>query len=237
MDGTLQRAVITGAASGIGAATVERLLAAGFQVAALDSDLSKLDSSPASVRAQVDVREPEAVEKAVDSAAEELGGIDAVVCCAGVYRGGRIEDMDLDDWRLVFDVNVMGTMLVARAALPHLRRAGGGSVVTVASNMALVSDPAAAGYCASKAAVLAMTRGLAVDHASEGIRFNAVTPGPTRTPMVDPDWLVRKVSHRMAGGTLSEPEEIAAAIAFLLSPGASSVVGANLVVDRGYTIH
>jgi 2-keto-3-deoxy-L-fuconate dehydrogenase len=244
MQRTLRTALVTGGASGIGAAVVERLRADGVRVAALDASAEALGASPAEVGVRADVRSPAEVAGAVAQAVRELGGLDGLVCCAGVVRPGTVDELDLDDWRLQFDVNVLGTMLSVRSALAHLRADGGGAVVTIASNLALVAEPGVPAYCASKGAVLALTRALALDHAAEGVRFNCVSPGPTWTPMVrgfvegseDPAAAEAEVAAGQAHGRLIEPAEIADAIAYLLSPRAGSTIGANLVVDGGYTI-
>lgn len=244
------RVLVTGAGSGIGAATVERLIAAGARVGGIDLSAEGLERSGADATAVADVRDAIDTASAVDAIVERLGGLNGVVCCAGISPTGTVEAMDVEEWQLVFDVNVLGTMLTVRASLPHLRASGGGSVVTIASIMAHIGERECAAYCGSKGAVQAMTRAMALDYGSEGIRFNTVSPGSTRTAMFvdacaaaaaregrDVTEIEQEVKRRLMGERSSEPSEIADAIVYLLSSRSTAVVGADLVVDRGYTIH
>ena len=235
------RVVVTGAASGIGRAVVDRLAADGARVAALDRT-RPVDG--AGIPFAVDVRDAGAVCAVVDEAARQLGGLNGVVCCAGIAIRGTVESCKLEDWQAQFDVNVFGVMATVRAALGHLRGAGGGSVVTIGSNLGVVAQPDLAAYCATKGAVLSLTQAMAIDHARDGIRVNAVSPGPTRTPMLlatlaasgDPEAATKDILAAQLHGRLVEPEEIASTVAYLLSPEASSIVGANIAVDGGYTV-
>jgi meso-butanediol dehydrogenase / (S,S)-butanediol dehydrogenase / diacetyl reductase len=155
-----------------------------------------------------------------------------------------VADIPFEEWERVFAVNVRGVYLTAKAAIPHLRRAEGGALVVVASQLGLVGAANAAAYCASKGAAVQLTRAMAVDHASEGVRVNCVCPGPTTTPLLetyfalsaDPAREQARYAEAQVHGRLIEPEEIADAIAYLASPGASSTLGAALVVDGGYSI-
>jgi 2-keto-3-deoxy-L-fuconate dehydrogenase len=243
-DHAMSRALVTGGASGIGAATVARLRRDGFSVAAVDRDAERLELIEADFRSVADVTSEEEIGGAIDQAAVGLGGLDAVVACAGVAGRGTVADTPLEEWERVFSVNVRGVYLTAKAAIPHLRDAGGGAIVCVASQLGLVAAPGAAAYCASKGAVVQLTRAMALDHAPEGIRVNCVCPGPTVTPLLedyfsladDPDEERRIYEQAQAHGRLVEPEEIADAIAYLVSPAASSTIGAALVVDGGYSI-
>lgn len=238
------RVLVTGAASGIGRAVADRILADGGRVAALD----RAGDTPPGLDApylQVDVRDADAVRAAVDKAASLLGGLDGIACCAAIAIRGTIETASLDDWRDHFDVNVLGTVTVARAALPHLRAAGGGAIVLIGSNLGVVAQPNLAAYCATKGAILTLTQAMAIDHSAEGIRVNAVSPGPTRTPMLmetlatstDPEAATRDAVATQLHGRLVEPEEVAAAVVWLLSSGNGSILGANVAVDGGYTVH
>jgi NAD(P)-dependent dehydrogenase (short-subunit alcohol dehydrogenase family) len=235
---------VTGGASGIGAATVSRLRRDGMKVAAVDVDAGRLAQVDADFRARADVTSEEAIAGAVDESAAALGGLDVAVACAGVAGRGTVPETPLQEWEGVFAVNVRGVYLTAKAAIPHLCGAGGGAIVIVASQLGLVAAAGAAAYCASKGAVVQLTRAMAVDHAGEGIRVNCVCPGPTVTPLLedyfelaaDPAEERRRYEQAQAHGRLIEPEEIADAIAYLVSPAASSTIGAALVVDGGYSI-
>ncbi len=236
----MSRALVTGGASGIGAAAVSRLQQDGMRVASLDLS----PSAGADVEIVADVTSETDIRRGVDSAAEKLGGLDVVVAAAGVAGRGAVTDTAPEEWDRVFAVNARGVYLTARAAIPHLRRAGGGAFVAVASQLGIVAAADAAAYCASKGAVIQLTRAMAIDHASEGIRVNCVCPGPTVTPLLDayfaaaddPEMERERYRQAQAHGRLIEPEEIADAIAYLVSPGASSTVGTALVVDGGYSI-
>lgn len=235
------RVAITGAASGIGAAAVRRFRAGGSNVAALDRDRERLDELETEYAVVVDVSDEDGVNAAIDAAAAYLGGLDVLVCSAGITSRGTVCETPLEEWERVFATNVRGTYLAAKAAIPHLRREGGGAIVTVASQLGLVGAGSAAAYCASKGAVIQLTRAMALDHVHEGIRVNVVCPGATRTPMNDEYFASDEerqefVRSTHPHGRLVEPEEIADAIVFLASPAAGSVVGAVLAVDGGYTV-
>jgi NAD(P)-dependent dehydrogenase (short-subunit alcohol dehydrogenase family) len=233
------RALVTGGASGIGAATVHRLRADGATVAVLDTNAGLLDRSPAEVRLVADVSQEAEVERTVAEAAEALGGLDAVVAGAGILRRGTVAETSVEDWDRVFAVNVRGVFLTARAAIPHLRQAGGGAIVIVASQLSFVGQPANAAYVASKGALTSLARTMAIDHSAEGIRVNAVCPGPTDTPMQDSFGQAAEARAGLARmqlhARLVTPDEVADAIAYLLSPRAASTLGTALVVDGGYT--
>ena len=244
MSNQARRVLITGGASGIGAATVARFRADGARVAALDLDPDSLERISVDVRVAADVSVEEEILSGVDEAVGGLGGLDVLVTCAGVACRGSVADTELEDWEHVFGVNVRGIFLSAKAALPHLRAAGGGAIVNVASQHGLVAQPNVAAYCASKGAVIQLTRAMAVDHSVEGIRVNAVCPGPTATPMLaayfadsaDPEAERERAIAATLHGRLVEPEEVADAIAYLASPESASTIGAALVVDGGYIV-
>ena len=232
-----RRVLVTGGASGIGAATVARFQEEGCRVASLD--LQAADGADVSVICDVAVD----AEAGVAEAVAALGGLDVVVAAAGVASRGSVVDCPPEEFERVLGVNLRGIYLTCRAAVPHLRTAGGGAIVVVASQLGLVAVPDAAAYCASKGAAVNLARAMALDHAAEGIRVNAVCPGPTDTPLVqrffeeagDRAATQQAFEDATAIGRLIEPSEIAEAIAFLASPRAGATVGAALVVDGGYT--
>jgi 2-keto-3-deoxy-L-fuconate dehydrogenase len=240
----MSRAVVTGGASGIGASTVARLRRDGMHVAAVDVDGDRIGEVDADVHVVADVTSEDGAGRGIDEAAVALGGLDVVVACAGVAGRGTVETTSLEEWERVFAVNVRGVYLTAKAAIPHLRDAGGGTIVVVASQLGLVAAADAAAYCASKGAVVMLTRAMAVDHAADGIRVNCVCPGPTTTPLLESYFALSanpaaeqaRYAEAQVHGRLIEPEEIADAISYLASPGASSTIGAALVVDGGYSI-
>ena len=232
-----RRVLVTGGASGIGAATVTRFQEEGCRVASLD--LQAADGADVSVICDVAADAEAGVEEAVAA----LGGLDVVVAAAGVASRGSVVNCAPDEFDRVLGINVRGIYLTCRAAVPHLRTAGGGAIVVVASQLGLVAVPDAAAYCASKGAAVNLARAMALDHAAEGIRVNAVCPGPTDTPLVqrffeeagDRAAVQQAFEDATAIGRLIEPSEIAEAIAFLASPRAGATVGTALVVDGGYT--
>jgi 2-keto-3-deoxy-L-fuconate dehydrogenase len=230
------KALVTGGASGIGAATVNRLRGDGATVAVIDVSAGGPDAEAHLI---ADVAQEAEISRAVADAADALGGLDAVVAGAGILRRGTVADTTVEDWDRVFAVNVRGVFLTARAAIPHLRQAGGGAIVIVASQLSFVGQPANAAYVASKGALTSLARTMAIDHAADGIRVNAVCPGPTDTPMQDSYGQVsaeRTALERMQlHSRFVTPDEVADAIAYLLSPRAASTMGSALVVDGGYT--
>jgi 2-keto-3-deoxy-L-fuconate dehydrogenase len=232
------RAVVTGGASGIGLATAELLSARGARVACLDL---RPDVAEPLLGVRCDVGEDDSVVAAVAEAAEQLGGIDVVVNNAGIGAQGSVEENDLEEWRRLFEVNVLGVVRVTRAAMPHLRRSDHAAVVNVSSIVATAGLPNRACYSASKGAVLSLTLAMAADHAREGIRVNGVTPGTADTPWVrrlldaadDPAAERAALEARQPIGRMVSPEEVAAAIVYLASPAAGSTVGTILAVDGG----
>lgn len=233
------RAIVTGGASGIGRRTTEELMVRGAVVAVLD--LQPDEAPPDSLGIACDVADDDSVAAAVATAAEYLGGIDGLVNNAGIGAQGTVEAGALDDWRKVLDVNVLGTVRVTRAALPHLRGSTNPAVVNTCSIAATAGLPGRALYSASKGAVEAMTRAMAADHVREGIRFNCVNPGTVDTPWVrrlldaaaDREAEAEQLRQRQPTGRLVTDAEVADAICYLLSPAASATTGTSLAVDGG----
>ena len=234
-------AVVTGGASGIGAATIERLLGEGARaVAALDLTEPPFDDSRV-VRLVADVADDDSMRRAAAEVDRNLGTVDILVCNAGIGAVGTVEDNADEEWRRVFDVNVFGVVRTVRAFLPLLRKSATPSIVTLGSIVSTTGLPARACYGASKGAVLALSRAMAADYASEGIRVNCVCPGTVDTPWVnrlldaasDPDASRRALIARQPIGRLGTAEEIADAIVYLAGPAAGYVTGSALAIDGG----
>ena len=235
--------LVTGAGSGIGRATVHRLVDEGATVVAADisedglAATAKDSTRPAAVVSFVgDVRDP-AFGPAAVAAALELGRLDTVVNSAGILRFEHTHEVTLPTWQQILDVNLTGTFLVCQAALTALLD-GGGAIVNVASTAALAAHPWAAAYSASKGGVLALTRTLAIEYAKQGLRANAVCPGSIDTPIVEafnlPDGADPKLLRRiMSPVGMAAPAVVAAAIAYLGCDDASHVNGADLRIDGG----
>jgi NAD(P)-dependent dehydrogenase (short-subunit alcohol dehydrogenase family) len=231
------RALVTGGASGIGAATAGLLAERGATVAVLDRDVTGVGAPLIGVRA--DVTDDAAVRAAVEEAARELGGLDLLVNNAGVGAQGTVADNDDDEWRRVFDINVFGMARVARAALPHLRESGRGAIVNTSSVAATAGLPQRVLYSATKGAILSMTLAMAADHVREGIRVNCVCPGTADTPWIqnllgaadDPQAERAALEARQPMGRMVSAEEVAEAIVYLGT--SSATTGTALHVDGG----
>lgn len=233
--------MITGGASGIGAATADLLRRRGAQVSILDRDITNASDDVLAIAA--DVTDSATIEHAVSSVVAQLGSLDIVVNNAGIGANGDISANGDEEWARVFDVNVTGIARVTRAALPHLRRSAHASVVNTCSAVAFVGVRQRALYTASKGAVLALTMAMAADHVRDGIRVNAVAPGTADTAWVqrlldaaeDPAAAADALRGRQPLGRLVTAEEVAHAIASLASPLAGATTGAILRVDGGMT--
>ncbi len=232
-------AIVTGGASGIGAATADLLAERGARVAILDRAVTAADNPFTAVAC--DITSADAVDAAVDEVASELGGVDVVVNNAGVGAVGDVGANTDQEWHQVLDVNVVGIARVTRAALPHLRRSRQAAIVNTCSVVATVGVPQRALYAATKGAVAALTLAMAADHVHEGIRVNAVTPGTADTPWVgrlldqaaDPEAAAEALRRRQPMGRLVTAAEVAHAIAYLASPLSASTTGTLLAVDGG----
>jgi NAD(P)-dependent dehydrogenase (short-subunit alcohol dehydrogenase family) len=246
-----QRCLVAGGADGIGRAVTRAFAAEGAAVAVLDVDaeasarlVAELDGEGLALRA--DVADTEAMEAAFRRADDVLGGLDVVVVVAGVGIEGSLEEIEPDRFDRAVAVNLRGSYLTARLAIPRLRAAGGGSLVFVSSNAGLVARAFDPVYGATKAGQLQLMRSLALAHAAERIRVNAVCPGPVDTATlwraVAPgeeaaalEGLLASVPLGRTLGRVASPEEVAEAILFLVSAQASYVTGAALPVDGGKT--
>jgi NAD(P)-dependent dehydrogenase (short-subunit alcohol dehydrogenase family) len=234
-------ALVTGGASGIGAAIVAELTAGGARVAVLDlnAEAGGAEGSPFTVTC--DVSDDASCRAAVQATIDHFGQLDIVINNAGIGAQGTVADNDDREWHRVFDVNVVGMARITRAALPHLRASRAASVVNMCSVAATAGLPQRVLYSATKGAVLAMTRAMAADHLREGIRVNCVNPGTADTPWIgrllgaapDPEAERRALEARQPHGRLVSPAEVAGAVAYLASPRSGSTTGVDLAVDGG----
>lgn len=234
-------AVVTGGASGIGLATALTLADRGATVAVLDLNPEGLDVRLHGFGA--DVSDRVSVVAAIAAVGEKLGAIDIVVNNAGISAVGTVEDNDDAEWARVFNINVTGMARVSAAAMPWLRKSQHAAIVNLCSIAALNGLPQRALYGASKGAVLALTYAMATDHVADGVRVNAVSPGTVSTPFVermlqgfdDPVSERAALDARQATGRMVTPEEVAGAVAYLVSPTSGSTTGTALEVDGGVT--
>jgi NAD(P)-dependent dehydrogenase (short-subunit alcohol dehydrogenase family) len=239
-------AVVTGAGSGIGLATVRRFAAEGARVVCVDIDPEAGKRAADEVGGEFvacDVAEEAAVRDLFDGVADRHGRVDVAFNNAGISPpdDDSILETGLDAWERVLRVNTTSVYLCCKYAIPHMRRQGKGSIINTASFVALMGAATSQiAYTASKGGVLAMTRELGVQFAREGIRVNALCPGPVATPLLlelfaaDPERAARRLVH-VPMGRFGNPEEIAAAVAFLASDDASFMTAAQFVVDGGIT--
>ncbi|MBS8270354.1 SDR family oxidoreductase [Halomonas sp. H10-59] len=230
-------AIVTGGASGIGAAIADCLAAEGARVAVLDRE----DPATQHHWEACDVASSEQVERAVAAVASALGRIDIVVNNAGIGAQGDVAGNPDEEWARAWEVNVAGMARVSRAALPHLRESDAAAIVNMASIAATVGIQQRALYSATKGAVLALTRAMAADHLQQGIRVNCVSPGTADTPWIgrllaqapDPEAERAALEARQPHGRLVAAAEVAQAVAYLADPANRSTVGVCLPVDGG----
>jgi len=242
-------AIVTGAASGIGLGTSIRLAEMGAFVALLDIDDIKGRKSAAKIEADggaavflnCDVRSVAECRRAVETVIQRSGKIDILCNCAGIAIRKDIVELTEDEWDRALDVTLKGIYVLSREVVPHMIRGGGGSIVNIGSGWSLKGGPRAAAYCAAKGGAVNLTRAMAIDHGKNNIRVNCVCPGDVDTPMLrsecaqlgeDAQAFMREAANRPLG-RVGTPDDVANAVLFLVSPMASWITGAALVVDGG----
>ena len=246
LDGKV--AVVTGGASGIGLAAVRLFASEGAEIAIVDRDVAGLrgDAGEAGTGAPLllegDVGDEAEVEQHAAAVAERFGGFDILLACAGWSNRKSVAETTLHEWEGVLNTNLTGSFLWSRAAIASMRARGGGAIILIASQLAFAGGRHNAAYIASKGAVVSLVRTMAVDHASEGIRVNAIAPGATRTPLLesglrearDPAAAEAWSISRHPLGRFGTPEEVARAALFLASDDSSFTTGSCLMVDGGW---
>ena len=246
-------AIVTGAASGIGAASARLFAAEGARLALVDQDREGLGQVAADIEAAggsaltipADVSRDAEARAGVGQVMEKWGRIDVLLTAAGMSTGGTVDAIEEAAWDRTFEVNVKGTYLWIHYAIQPMIAARAGAIVTIGSQLAQSSPGKNAAYIASKGAIASLTKTMAVDHASQGIRVNALMPGVIDTPMpanslkryADPDAMRAFWKQRHPMGRIGRPEEVARAALFLASDDSSFVTGTLLFVDGGWTAH
>ena len=238
-------AMVTGAASGIGRGISQRLAEMGAFVAALDIDEAKgkatVEDMGSGLFLKCDVRSAADCTDAVDSVIQAKGKIDILCNCAGIAIRKDIVELAEDQWDRVLDITLKSVYLLSREVVPHMIRAGGGTIINIGSGWSLKGGPRAASYCAAKGGVVNLTRAMAIDHGRHNIRVNCICPGDVDTPMLvsecaqlgeNQEAFLREAANRPLA-RIGTPEDVANAVLFLASPMSSWITGAALVVDGG----
>ena len=238
-------ALVTGASSGIGAATAIAFAEAGWEVMAAGRDEGRLeevaDVSDSIAIWTGNLTESEDCDELIADTVDEFGSLDCLVNSAGVIVRANVADTSDEDWRYTMGINVDAPFYLSRAALPHLLQTTG-SIVNIASDWGLKGGDRAAAYCASKGAIVQLTRAMAIDHARDGLRVNAVCPGDIDTPMltneaddkdIDLDEFLAQAAEESPNGRIGTPEEVASLILFLASDAATHITGTTIPIDGG----
>ena len=239
-------AMITGAASGMGAASAREFAAVGYQVVVVDRNASLAQQVADDIRAGAalvgDVSDPSFCRQAIETALARYDRIDVLVNAAGIIARASASETSDEQWKRVMDVNVGGVFFMCRTALPVMKRQGKGAIVNFGSIWGEVGAAGVAAYCASKGAVHNLTRAMALEHVKDGIRINAVCPGEVNTPMLSSERsvpvteeLLQSLAATVPMGRMADPAEIGRVVLFLASDAASYMTGAMINVDAGYT--
>ncbi len=239
-------AIVTGASSGIGQATARAFAEAGYGLMAAGRDAARLATATAGLAGVQhfigDLSDPETCRALVAETEAAFGRLDVLVNNAGILYRATAEETSDAQWRQTMAINMDAVFYLSRAAIPALRRQGGGSIVNIASDWGIRAGARAAAYCASKGAVVLLSKAMALDHAGEGIRINAICPGDVNTPMLtaealqrgaDPAAAMAKSAADSPNGRVTEPKEVAAFALFLASGAAPAITGAALSIDGG----
>ena len=237
-------AIVTGGGGGIGAAIVRAFAKAGAAVACVDLDASKAEAAAREggsrcIGIACDVTSESDTKKAVEQAVHAFGRLDILVNgAAGLDPSATVLDLDLAGWNRVFAINVGGAFLMSRWSIPHMAKAGGGSIIHIASQLGTVGTPGRVAYCATKGALITMAKAMASDHAQQKIRVNTLSPGGTETERMLRFGSMEKAREVLGSKHLMKrlglPEEIAAGAVFLASDASSFMTGSDLRIDGGY---
>ena len=241
--------IVTGGSFGMGRACAERFTQGGGSVLIISNDQASVDKAVSEIGGRVagfvgDVRDSKAIQAAAAEAVSKFGGIDILACCAGIQRYGTVVDTPEDVWDYVLAVNLKGIYLASKSAIPEMRKRGGGAIVAISSVQAYASQAGVAAYTASKGAINALVRAMALDHAGENITVNAVCPASIDTPMLrwsadlhkgekTQDYMIAQWGKGHPLGRVGKAEEVAELVAFLASDKARFITGADMKIDGG----
>jgi len=246
MQSSSKTVIVTGASSGIGAATARAFADVGYRVMAAGRNAERLHTAVAGLETvsvwSGDLCDPQACSDLVSDTLDMFGGVDVLVNSAGVIHRARTDETTDHQWRETMAVNLDAVFYLSRAVLSAMHAQGGGAIINIASDWGLQGGERAAAYCASKGAVVMLSKAMALDHAAENIRINAICPGDVNTPMLaaearqrglDVAETIAACAAESPNGRLTEPEEVAALAVFLASDQARAINGVALPIDGG----